>query len=118
MVTVSVSLREDYWDTFELQEDDVEFLYNYLLEVETPLTPQELTTALVEDRIRREIRAIEEQRSSGGDIYFPEQNYEADQSLVFPALDWRRGRVLSLRPGRNPDLPEFQVMRVQMDNAE
>jgi hypothetical protein len=118
MVTVSVSLREDYWDTFELQEDDVEFLYNYLLEVETPLTPQELTTALVEDRIRREIRAIEEQRSSGGDIYFPKENYEADQSLVFPALDWRRGRVLSLRPGRNPDLPEFQVIRVQMDNGE
>ncbi|HZD58678.1 MAG TPA: hypothetical protein VE136_18245 [Anaerolineales bacterium] len=118
MVTVSVSLREDYWDTFELQEEDIEFLYNYLLEVETPLTPEELLAALVEDRIRREIRAIEEQRSSGGDIYFPKEDYQVGQSLVFPALDWRRGHVLGLRPARNPDLPEFQVMRVQMDSGE
>jgi hypothetical protein len=36
MVMVSFSLREDYWDNFELKEDDIEFLYNDLLELETP----------------------------------------------------------------------------------
>ena len=30
------SVREDYWSTFYLQEEDVEFLYNYLLEKENP----------------------------------------------------------------------------------
>jgi len=29
---------EDYWETFTLQDEDIEFLYNYLLELETPLT--------------------------------------------------------------------------------
>ncbi len=118
MVTVSVSLREDYWETFQLDEDDIEFLYNYLLELETPLTPGELVAALVEERIQREIRTIEQQRSSGGDLYFPKEHYEIGLNLVFPALDWRKGKVLGIRQGMNPDLPPFDVIDVMMENGE
>src|SRR3990172_65455 len=118
MVTVSAKLREDYWETFEIQEADIEFLYNHLLEVETPQTPRELVAALVKDRVQREIRSIEEQRSSGGDVYLPRESYEVGQSLVFPALDWRRGEVVDVRPGRNPDSPAFEVLRVKMDDGE
>ncbi len=32
MVTVSFSLNEDYWQNFELHDEDIEFIYNYLLE--------------------------------------------------------------------------------------
>lgn len=118
MVTVSAKLREDYWETFELQEADIEFLYNHLLEVETPQIPRELVAALVEDRVQREIRSIEEQRSAGGDVYLPTESYEAGQSLVFPALDWRRGEVVDVRPGKNPDSPAFEVIRVKMEDGE
>ena len=71
----SLSLREDYWETFDLQEEDIEFIYNYLLELETPLTPKELVAALVEERIRREIEEFEKQRTSAGDLYFPKNSF-------------------------------------------
>ena len=88
MAVVPFSLREDYWDTFSLQAEDREFIYNHLLEIETPLTSQELLHALVKDRILREKEAIDKQRSSGGDIYLPKQSYQVGQSLVFPGFGW------------------------------
>jgi len=47
MVLASFSLKENYWDEFELQDKDIEFIYNHLLEIETPLTPQELLYVLI-----------------------------------------------------------------------
>lgn len=118
MVVAQFSLREDYWNTFELQEEDIEFLYTYLLDKETPLTSQELISALVEERIRREKIDIEQQRSSKGDIFLPKERYSPGQSLVFPAFEWRSGQVLSSRPGRNPDLGIFEVIRVRFEDGD
>lgn len=118
MVTVPFAIREDYWETFELQDEDVEFLYNYLLELETPLTSQELVTALVKERIRREKDALESQRMTGGDLYQPKGTYTPEQSLIFPSLDWRRGKVVDVRPGQNPDLGDFQVIQVAFEDGE
>lgn len=118
MVMVSYSLREDYWETFELQGEDLEFLYNYLLELETPMPTEDLVDALVQERIRQEIISIEQQRSAGGDIYLPKERYEIEQSLVFPALGWRCGKVVAVRPGFNPDMGEFEVINVDLEDGE
>jgi hypothetical protein len=112
------SLREEYWETFRLQDEDIESIYNYLLEQETPLTTAELVQALVEERVRREIQALEKQRASAGDVFLPREQYTADQKLVFPALNWKRGEVVGVRGGRNPDLPPFEVIRVRMEDGE
>jgi len=114
---VTYSLREENWENFKLEEEDIEFLYNHLLELETPLTPLDLISALVEERIQREIREIEKQRTSGGDIYFPKEHYVVDQNLIFPAFDWQQGKVVAVRPGRNPDLPDFDVIKVRMSDG-
>jgi hypothetical protein len=118
MAIATISLQEDYWDAFELEDEDIEFLYNYLLEIETPLTAGELAAALVKERIRREVQAIEEQRSSGGDVYLPKDTYQVNQKLVFPALNWRKGEVVGVREGRNPDLPSFEVIQVALEDGE
>jgi hypothetical protein len=118
MVVSPFSLHEDYWNTFNLQEEDVEFLYNYLLEKEIPLTSRELTEALVKERIHREMQAIERQRSSKGDLYLPKEHYRSEQQLVFPAFGWKQGRVLNVRPGRNPELGEFEVIQVALEDGE
>src|SRR5512141_41431 len=118
MVTVPFAIREDYWETFELQDEDVEFLYNPLLELETPLTSQELVAALVKERIRREKDALESQRMTGGDLYQPKGTYTPEQSLIFPSLNWRRGKVAGVRPGQNPDLGDFQVIQVAFEDGE
>jgi hypothetical protein len=114
----ALSLREDYWETFELKDEDREFIYNYLLEVETPLTSPELLSALLKERIRLEKLEIEKQRTSGGDIYIPAHSYDDNQDLVFPAFGWQHARVIGVRPGQNPDLGDFQVIRVKFDNNE
>jgi hypothetical protein len=114
----SSSLREDYWETFELKDADREFIYNYLLEVETPLTSPELLSALVNERIRQEKLSIEKQRTSGGDIYSPAKAYSVNQDLVFPVFGWQHARVVGVRPGQNPDLGDFQVVQVKFDNQD
>ncbi len=114
----TLSLREDYWETFELKEQDREFLYNYLLEIETPLTSPELLSALVKERIRQETIAIEKQRTSGGDLYIPASTFKMDQDLVFPAFGWQHGRVIAIRPGENPEIGDFQVIQVKFDNQD
>ncbi|OGO31265.1 MAG: hypothetical protein A2136_06965 [Chloroflexi bacterium RBG_16_54_11] len=116
--TETISLREDYWETFKLTDEDREFINNYLLEIETPLTSPELLSALVDERIRQEKSALEKQRTLGGDLYIPAHTFEIDQHLVFPAFGWQHGRVLGIRPGQNPDLGAFQVIQVRFDNNE
>jgi hypothetical protein len=118
MVMASVSVRDDYWQTFEIEQEDIDFLYQYLLEVETPLTPAELTSALVEDRIRREIEQLDAQRSAGGEIFLPKETYKSGQALIFPAFGWQKGVVKSIRPGVNPDVPPFEVITVEFEGGE
>lgn len=118
MVVAAFSFKEDYWQDFELLEEDIEFIYTHLLEIETPLTPKELTTVLVEERIKREVRSIEEQRLAGGEIYLPKEDYEIKQKLVFPALGWRQGEVMDTRPGWNPDFGDFKVIAVKFEDGE
>jgi hypothetical protein len=118
MSLATLSLRENYWENFELTDEDREFIYNYLLEIETPLTSPELLSALVNERIRQEKQEIEKQRTSGGDIYTPTNTFNLKQDLVFPAFGWQHASVLGIRPGQNPDLGDFQVIQVKFDNQE
>jgi hypothetical protein len=118
MGITAFSFRENYWEDFELLDDDIEFIYNHLLEVETPLTPEELISVLVEQRIRRELRAIEEQRLAGGETYLPKSSYQVDQKLVFPALGWQPGEVTAVRPGWNPDYGDFEVIQVKFEDGD
>lgn len=117
MTTAQFSLQEDYWESFELTPEDVEFLYNHLIETETPLTSSELLVVLVEDRVRRERKAIDERRSAGGKIYFPKDSHEKGQSLIFPALGWQRGEVVSTRDGHPAEGDPFSVIEVAFEDG-
>jgi hypothetical protein len=118
MAVANFSLHEDYWNTFTLQPDDREFIYNHLLEIESPLTSQEILNGLIKDRIRREKIAIEKQRSSYGDLYIPKLTFKEGQNLVLPAFGWQHVQVIRIRPGQNPDLGAFQVIQVKFDDGQ
>ncbi|MCZ7552932.1 MAG: hypothetical protein B6D39_05965 [Anaerolineae bacterium UTCFX2] len=117
MGIASYSMGEDYWDNFKLQEEDIEFLYNYLLETETPMTSMELIEALVGERIQQQRAELEKQRMSGGDLYQPKLDFRVKQKLVFPALNWQHGQVLEIRQGLNPEIGDFQVIQVALDDG-
>jgi hypothetical protein len=118
MVIAPLSLRKDYWQNFEVTDQDLDFLYNFLLEVEKPQTSEALLHALVAERIRLEKEDMQKQQQSGGAIYYPKDHYEVGQTIQFPAFDWQPGKILSKRPGNNPELPPFEVIEVELKNGE
>ncbi|KAA3648748.1 MAG: hypothetical protein DWQ07_00710 [Chloroflexi bacterium] len=114
----SFSIREDYWENFTLNNEDVQYLYEHLLEIETPQTPQELVAVLVEDRLRREREAMERKQSEGGDVYLPKESYKEGDKLVFPALAGQSGSVTTVRPANSLLEETFEVIEVAFENGE
>lgn len=112
MSIAPLTLQENYWENFELRDEDLEYLYNHLLEIETPLTGKELTEVLVKERIREESTRIEQQIGSGA-VYFPKEHYKVGDKIRFPAMQWREGQVTEIRPGVNPEYPPFEVITVK-----
>ncbi|MGB9669009.1 MAG: hypothetical protein ACPL0B_01360 [Anaerolineales bacterium] len=118
MVMASIKLDEDYWSNFQFRDQDVEFLYNYLLETETPLTTDELLEVLLNERVRLEKLALDAQRIQGAQVYLPKEHFHLGQELVFPILNWQKGQVVQVRDGKNPDIGPFEVIKVKFENGE
>jgi hypothetical protein len=112
------SLPKDYWENFSIQESDLEFLYNHLLEIETPQDPQELNCVLVNKRITEEIHNLENKQKNQGKIFLPREEYEIGQNILFPNADWQNGRVISVRKGNNPTSASFSVIEVELENGK
>lgn len=118
MATALLSLRENYWEEYKLKKEDISFLSEYLLETELPLTSKELMPILVEQRIEREKVRLEKKRLDGNEIYLPKDQFEEGSTLVFPAIEWKKGQVISTRVGDNPAQGQFGVIRVKFEDGE
>ncbi len=112
MTIATLKLREDYWETFNIEETDLEYLYNYLLDIETPQTTSELVKVLIQERIRQEKEKLTSQQSNSGEIYRPMDRHTVGDILRFPALNWATGKVVEVREGKNPEHPSFDVLKV------
>jgi len=117
MVFVSATLKEDYWETLELQKEDIECLYNHLLEIETPLSPEELMRVLILNRVEREKEAAERQKSASGQLYLPKNEYKVGDKITFPAQAWQVGTVVNLRDANTLLEDPFRVIEVEFDNG-
>ncbi|HUH99027.1 MAG TPA: hypothetical protein VLZ89_16825 [Anaerolineales bacterium] len=111
------SLPAEYWQTLEITKQDVEALHTYLFEIETPLTAHDLTPVLIGSRLRLETEAERSKRESGGKTFLPGDRHTIGDHLVFPSLGWAKGKVTALRPGRNPEAGEFNVLTVEMEDG-
>ena len=117
MPNTHLKLEADYWLNFVVTKRDIDFLQNYLFETEIPLPERDMTRLLVEERIRYEREALAKQQKGDGAVFLPKESYKKGQKLVFPALNWRKGEVLSVRPGNNPELGAFDVLEVAFEDA-
>lgn len=107
--------QDAYWSDFEVSDSDLDFIYNLLLEREKPLSLREITEPLVQhhlDRLQREAQAAAE---SEFPAYLPEESFNKGDKLVFPAIGGRVGSVVGIRPGENPDIGEFSVIKVEFE---
>ena len=110
-------ISTDYWADIQITRQDVEFLHNHLFELETPLTARELVSVFIDERIRAERLALQQRRQAGGKTYLPKETYQVGDDLIFPALNWKHGKVVGVRPGTNPELGSFDVLTVDMGNG-
>ena len=108
-------ITQEYWTDIQLNRQDVEFLLNYLFEHETPLTARELVPVFMEEHVRAQRLETLRQREAGGKTYRPKETYQVGDDILFPALDWKHGKVTSVRAGVNPEIGTFDVLAVTMD---
>ena len=109
-------LPNEYWLSLQVTPQDVENLHTFLFERETPLTTRDLASEFVEARIRAERKAAESRQKAAGKSFLPKEKYEVGDDLVFPALDWQRGKVTNVRSGVNPSVSGFDVLTVEMED--
>jgi hypothetical protein len=114
-----MNLKATFWQDYQITESDLETIYNHLLEIETPQTISELSSFLIKHKIDEENTRLEKARLAAGDLYLPQNQYQAGQKLVFPKREMEIGVVSSVRPGTNPDYPALQVIEVDFpDNTK
>ncbi|MFT3894148.1 MAG: hypothetical protein QM730_21155 [Anaerolineales bacterium] len=107
----------DYWTNFQVTRQDVEFLHNHLFEKEIPLTPRELVAVLIGERIRVEKQASQDKLQANSKTYFPKDSFQVGDELVFPSLNWKRGMVKAERAGVNPEIGNFNVLTVELEDG-
>jgi len=117
-MAVEPLISSDYWKNLQITSQDVEFLHNHLFEIETPLTTRELVLVLIHERNRAERFAILQRRQAGGKVYAPKESFQPGDGVVFPALSWKHGKVEGVRAGNNPDIGEFDVLTVVLEDGE
>ena len=108
-----MNLNENYWQNLTFTQEDLELIYNHLLEIETPQTITELSNFLIKQKIEEELGRRKKDLTSGGEIYLPQSTYSAGQKLIFPMRAMEGGVVASVRDGVNPDFPDLKVISVE-----
>ncbi|MCF6278022.1 MAG: hypothetical protein L3J16_04640 [Anaerolineales bacterium] len=106
----------DYWQTLDIKKRDIEFLHTHLFETETPLTITDLAAVFVDERIRAEREKMLKKRKGSGKFFSPKESYAVGDQLTFPALDWQKGKVTAIRAGDNPEVGDFDVLTVLMED--
>ena len=117
MTKATSSSPEKYWTDFDVSDEDIDIIYNLLLEREGPLTIEEMAIAVIEARLER--RKLEEQLNEDNSrpLYLPEEFYQIGQEIIFPAFENRVAEVLEVREGENPDYPAFDVIKVRFNDS-
>lgn len=118
MVLAEFEISQSYWESLEINQGDIEFLYAHLLETETPLTSSKLAEALIKERIRVEKEQLQKKQQENGEIYQPKYVYPVGEKVQFPAMNWISGTVTDLRDANNPEHPEMKVITVELDEGK
>jgi len=113
-----MALSQDFWQSVSFSSKDVESLYNHLLEIETPLSIQELTTFLVSKKISEEKNRVLQSIKSEGKQYLPKEKYQKGETLVFPQRAFQKGKVTDVRQGNNPECPDLEVVSVEFSPTD
>ncbi len=105
------------WSQVAITEDDLESIYNFLLEKETPMTPFEMAEFIISERIKDYQTNIVDKANADESLYRPSAEYKEGDTIEFPCNGSLRGVVESVRSGNNPDLGSFSVIKVTLSDG-
>ena len=117
-MTKTKEKHNNIWGKFEANNNDIDFIFNKLFEIETPTNTTELVKILIQERIRLEKIKRDEMEKSKGAVYLPKDDFQVGQKLTFPALNFKSGEVVGLREGNNPEIGEFSVVKINFPKSE
>lgn len=105
------SASETYWNSFNVNDKDVERVYAYMLEKGDASPTGELARTVIGARSHEE----QERRArlnSTAQLYQPKTAYEVGQRLIFSAMNDVEGTITGVRPSDNPRVTPYQVASV------
>ena len=106
----------EYWQSFTISGRDLERVEERMLEAGTPQAIGDLAEVVIRGRLD-EAAAQRPANDAETRLYQPKYNYEVGQRLRFSALNNALGVVVGTRPGDNPALGAFDVIRVRMERG-
>ena len=118
MAEASPQIDQNYWQSLVIEEGDLEALSAFLLEVETPLSPQELAEQLIQQRLSAIAAEEAAQAASAAVAYIPKERYENGQRISFETLDDRVGEVVGVRKADTLNGAEFEVIEVRFEGGD
>ena len=114
----NMAINENFWINYQISENNLDLIYNHLLESQIPANKKELSFFLIGEIIDQQKVALKKERLSGGDVYLPKERYRPGQSLVFPLRDWQKGEVTNVRKGNNPEYEGMEIIRVEFSSSD
>lgn len=111
-------MNESLWTNFQISEIELDTIYNHLLETQTPLNSKELSNIIIKNVVSQKKEELTKERLQGGIVFLPGEKYKPGQNLAFPHRNWQKGKVKTVRPGNNPDLPGLEVITVEFSPNE
>lgn len=112
-------LRREYWvDAFKVEQSDLEYLSNVLLDQEVPLSVDEMALLLVRHRIHNEEQpGVSTPKPSPENQYHASRTYKVGDEMTFPSLEFATGKVVSLRAGDNEEFGKYSVIEVALEDG-
>lgn len=106
------SASENYWNTFSVNDRDVERMYAHMLEKSEATRIQDLARVVIGARAHEE-NERRQRLSSEAILYQPKVSYLIGQRVIFSALNDVEGTVTAIRDSENPRVKPFQVIEVR-----
>ncbi len=108
----------DFWlHDYQIDENDHELIYDLLAESDIPKDASSLALAVIQRHVQQEERFLRDELAKAL-IYDPAESYQTGDVIYFPAMDFRKGKVTSVRPGNNPEHGDFDVIIVEMEGEK
>lgn len=109
-------LAKQWLKSFVITAADVDDITSFLLEKERPMVTRDLALYVIGRHLEQE-RTTFQDRFKVARLYNPGSSFEIGEQLLFSKFNLALGKVTASRKGSNPQLGEFDVITVHLEDS-